>query len=73
MAHCVHCCDKEVALLRETEAGVVHCPSSNFMLKSGVCDVRRLLLKGVKVTLLCTCSRFFLLLSTLYFVVKRKL
>mmetsp|Transcript_10278 Transcript_10278/g.23774 ORF Transcript_10278/g.23774 Transcript_10278/m.23774 type:complete len:499 (+) Transcript_10278:279-1775(+) len=51
MAHCVHCCDKEVALLRETEAGVVHCPSSNFMLKSGVCDVRRLLLKGVKVGL----------------------
>jgi len=51
MAHCVHCSKGERSLMRDTGCGVVHCPSSNFMLKSGVCDVRRLLVEGVKVGL----------------------
>ena len=32
-------------------AGVVHCPNSNFALRSGVCDVRALLDKGIRVGL----------------------
>lgn len=51
MAHCVHCNKGERLLMKNTGAGVVHCPSSNFMLKSGVLDVRRLLVEGVKVGL----------------------
>ena len=49
LAHCVHLSTAEVELLRATGAGVSHCPNSNFTLKSGVCDVRRLQNAGVKV------------------------
>lgn len=52
MAHCVHCgAGGETEVLHRTKCGVVHCASSNFMLKSGVLDVRPMLAKGVKVTL----------------------
>ena len=49
LAHCVHLAEEEVRTLRDTGAGVAHCPNSNFSLKSGVCDVRRLQKAGVKV------------------------
>ncbi len=49
MAHCVHCGDAETATLAAARSGVVHCPASNFMLKSGICDVRRFLDHGLKV------------------------
>lgn len=32
------------------QAGVVHCPSSNFNLCSGVANVRRYLTEGIKVS-----------------------
>jgi guanine deaminase len=51
MAHCVHCCDVEVEVLNTHKTGVVHCPSSNFMLKSGVLNVRKMLEKDVKMGL----------------------
>ena len=38
-------------MLHSTKCGVVHCASSNFMLKSGVLNVRPLLDKGIKVAL----------------------
>ena len=50
-AHCVHCGAGERSLLRARGAGVVHCPTSNFMLSSGVLDVRRLLRDGNRVGL----------------------
>jgi len=50
-AHCCHCGTDEQALLKVHEAGVAHCPSSNFMLGSGVLNVRKLLQRGVKVGL----------------------
>ncbi len=34
---------------RKSKVGISHCPNSNFSLKSGVCDVRRLKEAGVKV------------------------
>lgn len=49
LAHGVHLTDKELAIIKEHEAGVSHCPNSNFSLKSGVCDVKRLQKAGVKV------------------------
>ena len=49
LAHCVHLKEEEIKTLREAGAGVAHCPNSNFSLKSGVCDVRRLQVAGVKV------------------------
>jgi guanine deaminase len=50
-AHCCHCGSDEQELLKLNKAGVAHCPSSNFMLGSGVLNVRRLLQKGIKVGL----------------------
>ena len=49
LAHCCFLSQEEVELIREEGAGVSHCPNSNFSLKSGVCDVRRLQRAGVKV------------------------
>ncbi|KAI8815640.1 uncharacterized protein EV422DRAFT_574941 [Fimicolochytrium jonesii] len=51
LAHCVHLSDAETTLLSETQAGISHCPVSNFALSSGVCDVRRLLDANIKVGL----------------------
>jgi guanine deaminase len=51
MAHCCHSPDKERALLAETGTGVVHCPSSNFTLCSGVMDVRMMVEEGITVGL----------------------
>ena len=59
LAHCCHLSDAEVSLLVTTGAGVSHCPNSNFSLKSGVCDVRRLRRAGVKVGLGTDCSGGF--------------
>jgi len=49
LAHGVHLDEDEIALLRETEAGVVHCPASNMKLASGTAPVPALLEAGVGV------------------------
>lgn len=51
MAHAVHLGDDEIRLLKEKGTSVAHCPTSNLGLKSGLCDVRRLINGGVKVGL----------------------
>ncbi len=38
-AHCVHPIDDEMAILAERQVGVVHCPSSNMKLGSGIAPV----------------------------------
>lgn len=57
LAHAVHLSEQEVRLVRERGAGVSHCPTSNFNLRSGVCEVGEMLDRGVKVGL----SFFFFL------------
>lgn len=49
LAHGVHLTDEEMDLIAERGSGVSHCPSSNSALGSGMCQVRKLLSKGVKV------------------------
>lgn len=56
MAHCVWMEDEELRLLKEAQAGVSHCPSSNLNIHSGHCDVKRLLEHGLKVGLGTDCS-----------------
>ncbi|XP_043652718.1 guanine deaminase [Drosophila teissieri] len=51
MAHGVHLEDEEVALLKIRGCSVAHCPASNTMLSSGLCDVQRLVSAGVNVGL----------------------
>jgi cytosine/adenosine deaminase-related metal-dependent hydrolase len=51
LAHCVHLGDREAGLLAERDAAVLHCPSSNLMLGSGVAPVPALRRAGVRVSL----------------------
>lgn len=51
VAHCVHLEDDEVALLARTGTHVLHCPSSNLKLASGVAQLPELLARGVSVAL----------------------
>jgi cytosine/adenosine deaminase-related metal-dependent hydrolase len=51
LAHCVWLSEAERRLLGQTRTGVVHCPSSNMRLGSGLAPVRQLLNCGVRVGL----------------------
>ncbi|KAI0062304.1 guanine deaminase [Artomyces pyxidatus] len=51
LAHAVYLDDAEVALIKARDAGVSHCPTSNFNLSSGICKVGAMLDKGIKVGL----------------------
>ena len=51
LAHCVHLSDAERALLRSTQTRVVHCPSANLKLASGIAPIPALLNDGVVVGL----------------------
>lgn len=51
LAHGVYLNDKELQVIKERGTAVIHCPASNTRLKSGLCDVRRMINAGVKVGL----------------------
>ncbi|KAF6763773.1 guanine deaminase [Ephemerocybe angulata] len=51
LAHAVHLTPPEVDLIKERNAGISHCPTSNFNLRSGVAPVGKFLDKGIKVGL----------------------
>jgi 5-methylthioadenosine/S-adenosylhomocysteine deaminase len=53
LAHCVQLVPEEVEILKRTGAHVLHCPSSNLKLGSGLCDVPGLLAQGISVSLGC--------------------
>jgi hypothetical protein len=50
-AHCVHVGDAEQALLAEHAVKVLHCPSSNLKLGSGVAPVTEMRARGISVSL----------------------
>src|SRR6267378_7035321 len=50
LAHCVHLDDSEIETLKRTHTNVVHCPSSNLKLGSGIAPINRLLDEGVSVS-----------------------
>ncbi len=47
LAHCIWLDDEEVEILAETGTRVLHCPSSNLKLGSGIADIPRYLERGV--------------------------
>jgi 5-methylthioadenosine/S-adenosylhomocysteine deaminase len=51
LAHCVHLSDEEIDTLEKTRTNVVHCPSSNLKLGSGIAPIAGLLDRGVSVSL----------------------
>jgi len=51
LAHGCHLGDDELELIRRTGAGISHCPTSNFNLRSGMAHVGDMLDKGIKVGL----------------------
>jgi len=51
LAHCVWLTDEERGILRETGTHLLHCPSSNLKLGSGIAPVPELLAEGVSVSL----------------------
>ena len=51
LAHCVHLSDHEIDMLETTGTNVVHCPSSNMKLGSGIAPIAGLLERGVSVSL----------------------
>ena len=51
LAHCVHLSDDEIDTLEKTRTNVVHCPSSNLKLGSGIAPVAKLLDRDISVSL----------------------
>jgi 5-methylthioadenosine/S-adenosylhomocysteine deaminase len=51
LAHCVHLNNDEIKTLKTTGTNVVHCPSSNLKLGSGIAPVVTLLEAGISVSL----------------------
>lgn len=50
-AHCVQLDERAIRLFGETGTGVTHCPSSNMRLASGMAPIRKMLDRGVPVSL----------------------
>ncbi|POW03973.1 hypothetical protein PSHT_11432 [Puccinia striiformis] len=46
LAHCIHLEPSELKLLAKRGCGLSHCPTSNFNLRSGICQVQTLLAAG---------------------------
>jgi guanine deaminase len=51
LAHAVHLEEEELVLIAQRKAGISHCPTSNFNLRSGLAKVGEMLDRGIKVTL----------------------
>ena len=51
LAHCVHVNDEELDILARTGAHVLHCPSSNLKLGSGLAPIAEMLARGISVSL----------------------
>jgi 5-methylthioadenosine/S-adenosylhomocysteine deaminase len=51
LAHCVHLSSAEIEILKTSGTNVVHCPSSNLKLGSGIAPVAKMLEEGISVSL----------------------
>jgi 5-methylthioadenosine/S-adenosylhomocysteine deaminase len=51
LAHCIWLNEEEVAMMRDRNASVLHCPSSNLKLGSGIADTPRFMREGIRVSL----------------------
>ena len=56
LGHACHLTEEEVKLVKERNAGIAHCPTSNFNIRSGMANVGKYLDQGIKVGLGTDCS-----------------
>ena len=49
LGHSIHLNDEELTLIKEKDAGISHCPVSNFNLRSGIAQIGKYLDLGLKV------------------------
>ena len=64
LAHACHFSEDEIELVRRQGAGISHCPTSNFNIRSGVAPVGLYLDRGIKVRDIGTFSLPSLLMKT---------
>lgn len=50
-AHCVHCTDSDIDILKQYNVSVAHNATSNMMLGNGIAPIKKMVDKGVNVTL----------------------
>lgn len=51
MAHCIYMTDEETQLMKDRGAWVVHCPTSNINVRSGIAPIRRYMNEGLNIGL----------------------
>ena len=51
LAHCIHLSELEVKILKDKQVKVVHCPSANLKLRSGIARISELIEMGISVSL----------------------
>lgn len=51
LAHCIHLDQNEILILKRTSTNVVHCPSSNLKLGSGIAPIKQMLDEGISVSI----------------------
>ena len=51
MAHCVHCTEEEIQMMKKQGVYIAHCPSSNTNLSSGIAPVKQFLEQDMQVGL----------------------
>ena len=51
MAHCVHCPDDELDLIKQNNVTIAHCPQSNANLTSGIAPIKKMLGMGIDIGL----------------------
>jgi guanine deaminase len=56
LGHACHLKEDEINVIKSRKAGIAHCPTSNFNIRSGLTNVGKLLDRGIKVGLGTDCS-----------------
>ncbi len=51
LAHCIWLSDEEMAMIRDTKTKVLHCPSANLKLGSGIAKIPEMLNSGITVSI----------------------
>ncbi len=51
MAHCIHCCENEIELMKKQGVYIAHCPTSNINLSSGIAPVKKYIEQNMNIGL----------------------